>query len=134
MNHIMKACIRCNPSGKKEAHKSFLFFLYSLKVNLSWGGKRQNSGKATNQILTMVSSLQKKNMKQLFAVWPVYNYTEQQESREISQCSETKAWPMSMSTNICILNHLRQLQNLNFLPAFLKIISHVIFAIILLTK
>lgn len=41
MNHIMKACIRCNPSGKKEAHKSFLFFLYSLKVNLSWGGKRQ---------------------------------------------------------------------------------------------
>lgn len=96
--------------------------------------KTKKSGKATNQILTMVSSLQKKNMKQLFVVWPVYNYTEQQKSKEISQCSETKAWPMSMSTNIYILNHLRQLQNSNFLPAFLKTISRVIFAIILLNK
>lgn len=84
--------------------------------------KTVKSGKATNQILTMVSSLQKKNMKQLFVVWPVYNYTEQQKSREISQRSETKAWPMSMFTNIYIyiyiLNHLRQLQNSNFFTCF----------------
>lgn len=71
----------------------------------SEGGNRQNIGKATENT-DEAPSLQKKTVKQLFALWPVYSCGDSYRSRSpgiFLNTQKTKAWPMSIRTCIILI-------------------------------
>lgn len=87
-------------------------------------------------VMTRVPHSKRKPVKQLFDVWPLFTTApvlkNSRKSRNISHCPEDKSMAcLHPETYIIIPPQVREFK---LLLAFLKIISHVVFVIILLNK